>query len=282
MMDRQLLKSFIQAYPFQPATALWRAVEIGVLLSHDLPEGRGLDLGCGDGKLTCIIMDRAGRRRLVGIDPDPLETGQAESTGIYETVHTAPGDAVPEPDAAFDFVLSNSVLEHIPDLDPVLAEVSRVLRRGGSFHFTVPSAGFHNCLRGPILPGCPRDRYLEKIDRRLAHCRYYTSSTWHAKLAAQGLSLEQTIFYFDRAEVRRWETLSRFTGGLLFGLFGGRRHPIEIQRILGMRSVQARHRTPASLAAIAAHGLAAGLSHSFGGSLGEADAGCVLLVGRRR
>ena len=107
-MNQNLLKVFLGAYPFQPATALWRAVEIDEVLKCGLPEGRGLDLGCGDGKLTRIILEQTGPRRLIGVDPDPLETEQAAATGIYEAVHTAFGHEIPEADQSFDFVLSNT------------------------------------------------------------------------------------------------------------------------------------------------------------------------------
>src|SRR5579872_5318253 len=104
-----LLTRFVEAYPAQPATAYWRAVEIDALASAGLPEGRGFDLGCGDGKLTDILLSLTGPRTLVGLDPDPLETAAAKKWPFYEAVLTAPGDAVPEPDGAFDFVISNSV-----------------------------------------------------------------------------------------------------------------------------------------------------------------------------
>ena len=76
-MDRRLLKEFVRTYPFQPATAFWRAVEIGALVDQGLPPGRYLDLGCGDGKLTKIILERIGSRPIVGVDPDSEETSLA-------------------------------------------------------------------------------------------------------------------------------------------------------------------------------------------------------------
>ena len=118
MIDKALLHTMLRMYPAQPSTAVWRAVEIDALLRLGVPEGRGLDLGCGDGKLTGVILQGCGPRTLVGIDPDPLETEAAFKTGLYEAVHAAPGNVIPEQDGSFDFVVSNSVLEHIPDLPP--------------------------------------------------------------------------------------------------------------------------------------------------------------------
>lgn len=280
-MDRKLFREFLRAYPFQPATALWRAVEIGELLRRALPEGRGLDLGCGDGKLTRIIMEHASRRSLVGVDLDPGETEQAARLGFYEAVHTTSAAEIPEPGESFDFVLSNSVLEHIPDLGPVLAEVSRLLKPNGRFLFTVPSAGFHRCLRGPILPWVERERYLAALDRRLAHLRYPTVAEWEGMLASSGLALEAVDCFLSRAQVRRWETISRLTGGLLYGLFMGAKQPIEIQRSLGMRGLQGRISMPAALAAAIAGVLALGLGAEAAGAPDEMACGCLLIIGRK-
>ena len=71
MTNQELLASFVGAYPAQPATAFWRAIEIGVLARRGLPEGLGLDLGCGDGILTDILLRQTGPRTLVGVDVDP-------------------------------------------------------------------------------------------------------------------------------------------------------------------------------------------------------------------
>lgn len=248
---------------------MWRAVEVGQLIASGLPSGRGLDLGCGDGLLTRILLDEVGRREMVGVDPDPAEASHARSLGIYATVHEAGGDAIPEPDASFDWALSNSVLEHVDDIDPVLAEVARVLRSGGQFVFTVPGPDFHACLRGPILPGASRAGYLEQLDARLAHHRYWSRDEWESQLSIHGMRVEETSSYLSQAEVRRWESISRTTAGVLYGLAGRRRRPIEIQRRLGMR--RPGRRMPAALARSLSRILAAGLNGS------SSMFGCLLL-----
>ena len=273
---RQLLRSLVRETPFQPATSWWRAIELAEVVAHGLPQGNGLDLGCGDGKLMKILLDAAGlARKLVGVDPDPLESRDALASGIYERVHTAPGARLPEPNASFDFVFSNSVLEHIEDLEPVIAEVARVLRPGGAFLFTVPADGFHACLAGPLLPWRDRERYLEQLDRRCAHRRYWGEAQWHDCLARHGIDLVQARPYLGAAQAQRWETLSRFTAGIVYALGGGRLQPIEIQRALGVR--RRGLRLPAWAAAPVAAAIAAGVA--------EARAGphaCLLVEGRRR
>jgi SAM-dependent methyltransferase len=240
-VNRSLLVDFVQRYPFQPATAWWRAVEIGHLLRLSLPGGRGIDIGCGDGLLTALVASRlaAAARTWVGIDPDPAEIALAEKTGFYSDLLTGSADRIERPSATFDFAFSNSVLEHIEAVDPVLAEVARVLKPGAPFVFTVPSADFRACLSGPsrlrrLLLRQTRADYLEQIDRRVAHRTYRTRDHWGRSLLAAGFASAQFSHYFTCAEVQRWETISNLTAGVLYEILG-RRPPIEIQRQLGLR-----------------------------------------------
>ncbi len=271
-----LLRRLLRENPFQPATSWWRAIELAVVIHHGLPRGTGLDLGCGDGKLMRILLDAAGASlSLIGIDIDPLETRDAMASGVYRRVHTAPGDRLPEPAACFDFAFSNSVLEHIEELEPVIAEVARVLRPGGAFLFTVPASGFHDCLAGPLLPWSDRQRYLERIDRRCAHRRYWSEAQWRAGLGQHGIEVAHAIPYLTATEVQRWETLSRFTAGVLYALAGERLQPIEIQRALHLRrrGIHLPPWTAALLAAAISAGVAADPSGRFG---------CLLVEARKR
>lgn len=276
-MDQRLLRRFLEVYPFQPATALWRAAEIGDLGQVPIPPGLGLDLGCGDGRLTRVLAEERGGLRLVGLDVDPMETELARGLGFYERVHTVGAEQIPESNETFDFVLSISVMEHIPRLEAVLGEVARVLKRNGRLIATVPSAGFHASLRGPLLGGGTRAAYLQDLDRRVAHLRYWTVDEWRTALQNAGLRLVQAIPIMSPAEMRRWETLSRLTAGVLHVL-ARRKAPIEIQRSLGLR--RAGQRMPSAAAAILGPLLAAGLRDLPRPSTEQAS-GCLIVVAER-
>lgn len=277
-IDRDLMTEFVARYPAQPATAFWRGIEIDVLARAGIPEGLGLDLGCGDGILTDILFKRMGRApTLVGVDPDPLETEAARRYPFYQRIHTARGSAIPEPDGTFDFVISNSVLEHIPDLEPVIQEVGRVLKPGGRFFFTVPCPGFHSNLSGSIVPGASRSKYLTELDRRLAHFNYLSERDWEATCSRHGLQVLSFAGYLGKEATRRWETLSRMTGGLLHRLSFGRRRPIEIQRALKLRSFQNRAAMPKSMASALANLIAAGLDWNDDAEMPS----CLLVTGQR-
>ena len=283
MKNLDLLTIFVGAYPAQPATAFWRAIEISALAACDIPQGFGLDLGCGDGILTDILLDRIGSRRLVGIDPDPEEATAAQNYRFYDRVHNCGGDAVPESDSTFDFVISNSVLEHIPLLEPVIAEISRVLMRGGQFFFTVPGPAFHNNLAGSVFPHIHRERYLNAIDKRLAHFHYLSPEDWVEICSAHGLVVDSCRGYLSRAETQRWETLSRMTGGLLYSLFGERSRPIEVQRKLGARNLQNRWQLPSGISVVVSQLVCLGIPTDFGEPtwIDTSVASCLLVQGRR-
>lgn len=278
-IDSELMTEFVARYPAQPATAFWRGIEIDMLVHSGIPDGLGLDLGCGDGILTDILFNHAGLSpRLVGIDPDPLETDAARKYPFYQRVHTTGGDSIPEADATFDYAISNSVLEHIPRLEPVITELARVLKPGGKFFFTVPGPGFHENLAGSLIPGFSRSRYLAALDQRLAHFNYLSEADWRTLCERNGLQLTAISGYLGRDATRRWETLSRMTGGLLHSLTLGRSRPIEIQRKLKLRELQNRARFPRTVARGMTHLITSG----FNGEDRADRPSCLLVTGERQ
>ncbi|MCE9605481.1 MAG: class I SAM-dependent methyltransferase [Planctomycetia bacterium] len=277
--SRGLLRHFMADAPFQPATNFWRAIELPVLAEALPKQGRGLDVGCGDGVLTRLLAELAGAQwSLVGIDPDPAECASAVAEGLFATVHNTGADRVPEPEASFDFAFANSVLEHIPDLPPCLAEVCRCLKPGGLFLATVPSPGLHQLMRGPsFLRRISRADYLAETDRRLLHFRYPSVDDWKRMLADAGFEFVSARGYLTGPQVRRWERWTNCTGGLLYRLKGAQARPIEIQRQFGMRRALPK---PLRL-------LAGPLAWAAGRGVLDDDAtdpnetACLLVIGRR-
>ncbi|MCC6808351.1 MAG: methyltransferase domain-containing protein [Deltaproteobacteria bacterium] len=232
---RSLLDEFLSVYVFQPATAFWRAIEIAAVVEAPFPKGRGLDLGCGDGKLTKIVDARIGGRTWVGVDLNPVDVALAKERGLYERLVVASVAKIPEPDASLDFVFANSVVEHVQPIDETLAEIARLLKPGGEFVNTVPSSDYHATLRGPLLPWVRRSDYLDDIDHRMAHLRYWSLAEWRTQLARHGLEITETVDYLTRGEMRRYETLVRMTSGVVATLFGRRKTTTQMQEALGLR-----------------------------------------------
>ena len=101
------------------------------------PGERVLDLGCGAGtdSLVAALMVGPGGR-VTGIDMTPEMLAKARAAAgelAVENVEFVEGEAeqLPFGDASFDVVISNGVIDLIPDKDAVFAELHRVLVPGG-------------------------------------------------------------------------------------------------------------------------------------------------------
>lgn len=178
--------------------ALLRAVE--ARFYTDLPMPRPiLDLGCGDGHFASVAFKAP---LDVGFDPWKGPLREARQRGVYHTLSRADGAHMPFPDAAFATIISNSVLEHIPDVDPVLREASRVLRPGGHFYFCVPGPNFRRFLsvaRFLDAARLPRlaEAYRRLFDRIARHHYYNTPAEWAARLTRVNLRLTRWWSYFS-------------------------------------------------------------------------------------
>lgn len=179
--------------------ALLRSVEAGFYQHISLPEPT-LDLGCGDGHFAQMTFDRG---ITAGVDPwwGPLK--KARASGAYHLPIQALGGQLPFADAAFGSVFSNSVLEHISDVQPVLNEVGRVLRPGGNFVMTTPSHHFTRLLGGALLlqriglAGWA-ERYRRLFNAISRHAHTDPPEQWAARLAEAGLSVQRWQYYFSR------------------------------------------------------------------------------------
>jgi arsenite methyltransferase len=96
-----------------------------------------LDVGCGAGTDTLIAAQMVGRNGSVtGIDMTPAMVAKAERAAAemgfgHVTITAGSAEQLPFVDASFDVVISNGVIDLIPDKDAVFAEMARVLRPGG-------------------------------------------------------------------------------------------------------------------------------------------------------
>lgn len=182
--------------------ALLRAVEAR-LYQDLLPlQEPVLDVGCGDGHFASVAFPRP---LAAGIDPAPGPLREARLRKAYHMLAQARGDSLPHADGSFATVVSNSVLEHIPGVEAVVAEVARVLASGGRFIFCVPGDHFAELLffaqlfRRLRLVGLARayERYFNRISRH-HHCD--GPRVWQARLASAGLEVSDWFYYFsDRA-----------------------------------------------------------------------------------
>jgi len=98
---------------------------------------RVLDLGSGAGTDSLIAAQMVGDQgRVTGIDMTPAMLGKARAAAAEMDVTNvefveSEAERLPFPDESFDVVISNGVIDLIPDKDAVFAELHRVLVSGG-------------------------------------------------------------------------------------------------------------------------------------------------------
>lgn len=102
-------------------------------------EARILDVGCGTAALWIEDRDRfrsGWRVTLADFSPGMLTTARRQLAGTGPIVAWCVADAqhLPFADGAFDAVIANHMLYHVPNRPRALAEICRVLRPGGHFY----------------------------------------------------------------------------------------------------------------------------------------------------
>jgi SAM-dependent methyltransferase len=253
-------------------------VEIEAILRHVRFHGRILDLGCGDGGIATLVIPPT--CLLTGVDLSPEDLALAHATGRYENLVACDASAIPFPDGSFDMVFSNSVLEHIPNLDGVLSEAARLLKSGGELVITVPSDRFLESLAEPArlraAGHSERARaYVDELNARVQHFHYLAPADWRAKLARVGLEVIQADYYLDRPTLHAWETWHNRSAGVARRLTGRRLSTRDIQRRWGLTSTS--RFIPRRLIA---RSLALALGPSLREATGNGEDGCACLLVR--
>lgn len=124
-----------------PGEVVERFVGVGCPFSIRAPARgeRVLDVGCGSGLDARVAARMVGAGgRVVGLDfsPEMLRVARgAEAAPAGGNLEFREGDVerLPFEDGAFDVVLSNGVVNLVPDKGAAFREIRRVLRAGGLF-----------------------------------------------------------------------------------------------------------------------------------------------------
>jgi SAM-dependent methyltransferase len=194
----KLRRDWIDGYLLRAplSLALYRTLECELLAREPL-EHPILDVGCGDGIFASVLLEEP---LDTGIDPQPHEVERARATGMYGELIVCSGDAVPKPDASYRTILSNSTLEHIPELEPVLRELHRLLAPDGRLVITVPSDRLQRFSLGSrLLRALRRRRAADAFESRYnALWKHYSALSpeeWEALFARTGFRVEERLEY---------------------------------------------------------------------------------------
>lgn len=148
-----------------------------------------LDLGCGDGALTEMLVARGAV--VVGVDGSAEQAAAARSRGL--DARQADGEAL-DFEAAFDAVFSNAALHWMRKADAVIEGVWRALRPGGRFVGEMGGAGNVAGITAALLAVLER----RGIDGRAANPWYFpTPEDYRRRLEARGFEV-RSIALIDR------------------------------------------------------------------------------------
>ncbi len=181
---------------FGPSLGLWRAAEIASLRACAFARPI-LDLGCGDGVVTSFVLGRVE----VGLDPWETALVRAAALGVYDRLEQATIEAAPLAAESVATIISNSVLEHLANIDEALRAAARLLVPGGRLVFTVPTEAFGRWL---LVPSAAYGRWRNAA---YDHRNVWTLQEWDRRLRGAGFEIEETSAYLRRPLVALWDAL---------------------------------------------------------------------------
>jgi len=173
---------------------------------------RWLDVGCGNGAFTQMILDHCAPSSVSGVDPSEAQLAFARSRGTKTLATFERGDAMALPfDAdAFDVAVMPLVIFFVPEPARGVAEMARVVRAGGTvaaYAWDLLGGGFpyevtHNAIRelGFEVPMAPRPEAAE-----LSTLKNLWSNAGLQRVETRTLNVERTFDSFDDY----WMTIQR-------------------------------------------------------------------------
>lgn len=153
-----------------------------------------LDLGAGAGILDA--MNFRGVAKLVcGVDLDPRVT----SNPMLDEGIVGNAESIPYPDASFDLVFADNLLEHLAEPGKVFSEVNRVLKTGGLFLFKTPNKSHYVPLIASLTPQAFH-QWVNKVRGRAAEDTFPTLYRVNTRTDVQRFAAEAG-FVVDKIEL---------------------------------------------------------------------------------
>lgn len=200
-MKKSLLDQYITDYlKYRPAFYAFLRPQEALLFQKYLPFKRPvLDFGCGDGFFARVAFQKQGKIEF-GLDTEPKIKKEAEESGAYGKVIIYDGNKLPFPDEYFASIISNCVLEHIPDLKNTLKELNRILKKGGRIYLAAVTDQWQDNLLGGEIFGEPYRKWFKKIQR---HHQLLSHQQWCDSFIKMGFEVKETIPYMTKGQ-QRW------------------------------------------------------------------------------
>jgi len=170
---RELLDNIAASMNAGAAEPAMQVICARYMTNLSLPSNaRVLEVGCGNGATTKLIMQNINFTELVAIDPCSVFIEMArESLAGDGRISFALGEAgdTGQEDASFDLVIAHTVYSHLPDPEQALAEARRVLRPLGQL---VIFDGDFATLTVALFDGDPLQATVPAVLRHWVHAPY--------------------------------------------------------------------------------------------------------------
>jgi len=146
--------------------------------------GRILDVGCGEGLLLEKLVRLYPARDIRGVDIDPLNIKICKEHGL--PVDEGAVYRLPYEDNSFDAALFIEVVEHLDEPLKAIAEISRVLKKGGRILVLFPNDRTFKLAR--IMTGMVKEAFYDP-----GHLRQWTPGDMKAALVQNGFRVTGAI-----------------------------------------------------------------------------------------
>lgn len=184
---REIHNLALQATPIRRERERLNSMFVG-----GLPPGRLLDVGCGDGnrlvRFRKLGWDAEGQE----VDPEAAAEARRISGG---PVHLGTLEDVGFPEASFDAITMNHVIEHVYDPVNLLRECRRILRTGAILVITTPNAeSYGHDHFGASWRGLEPPRHLHLFSQHAllqtaVRAGFVKCETWTTAVNASGFVL---------------------------------------------------------------------------------------------
>ena len=165
---------------------------------------RWVDVGCGNGAFTEMLLERCSAAQVEGIDPSAEQLAFAHARLAGRPVRFQVGDAMALPygDAGFDAAVMALVIFFVPDPAKAVAEMARVVRPGGSvssYAWDILGGGFpFNVLQEEMAALGPAPIWPPSVEAsRMETLRALWSDAGLVRIETLEISVERTFDDFD-------------------------------------------------------------------------------------
>ncbi len=117
---------------------------------------RVLDVGAGTGEFSARVAEALPDATVLGVEllPGSVERARRKHAALAPRVRFEPGDAfhLTQPDDSYDLVANRHMIQSVPHVERIIAELVRVTKPGGRVHVLAEDYTMLHMMSGPLDP----------------------------------------------------------------------------------------------------------------------------------